>query len=146
MSNKVSATEFEVISILSKNELLSDLKAKIIARSIEEDQFWLSNIPRLEDFLRKRPDFFNVSRDPPLVSSKITTMEKLEIDDSLVDEDLKYQYGRDELFRIGQKLDGHPTEFIKNALSHIYSIAIKPEDFQKNPKISNGSEDFHQIQ
>ena len=130
MSNKVSATEFEVISILSKNELLSDLKAKIIARSIEEDQFWLSNIPRLEDFLRKRPDFFNVSRDPPLVSSKITTMEKLEIDDSLVDEDLKYQYGRDELFRIGQKLDGHPTEFIKNALSHIYSIAIKPEDFQ----------------
>ena len=130
MSNKVSAIEFEVISILSKNELLSDLKAKIIERSIEEDQFWLSNIPRLEDFLRKRPHFFNVSRDPPLVSSKITTMEMLELDHSLIDEDLKHQYGRDELFSIGQKLDGRPTEFIKDAFSHIYSIAIKPEDFQ----------------
>ena len=118
MSNKVSATEFEVISILLKNELLSlsDLKAKIIERSIEKDQFWLSNISRLEDFLRKRPHFFNVSRDPPLVSSKITTTEMLELDDSLVDEDLKHQYGREELFSIGQKLTSTlewPPGFIK---------------------------------
>ena len=136
MSNKVSATEFEVISILSKNEclLLSDLKAKIIERSIEKDQFWLSNIPRLEDFLRKRPDFFNVSRDPPLVSSKITTMEMLELDDSLVDEDLKHQYGRDELLSILQNMDG-PTEFVKNALSHINRSSFRRPTLLASPTL-----------